>query len=515
MEVFIRNVPHEATEKQIKQYFRPILAELNINIFHCMKPRKQGYAKITFQDIQLGQHFLNKHGQAQPGRQGFRTVKQQLYHMNRPINCSLSNNPPDEFVLKSLEREAATKAVAAHHRKPKVPKTGSTQSQRIFNISYVACGSMDYNGSYLAFVEQYKATNAGVLVFGRRFILVEFHPLSPALPTKQIEISYDSIESLTLGKATNPFMTFSLAQAPKFFEKEPESDMGLALSLGQLGLYSKQRKQNDPNRRRVTAIDTSHQFVVASCLYYRFRVDPACIRAILALRRLSGYPDIVSWDVSVTTKPLFTAQMTELNRALDVDHYRKFTFEVKFQLQKLAQNGYLPPYKVVQLMQVISKTFLDPECSLLAKAVRRLSYQVPFAGAGTEASELSLPALQGLVVDNYITVLREKDYAKDVTQEYEQIASIHKATVTPAGIYLYGPEPEMKNRVLRTYSAFTSYFLQVTFADEDGEPLRYDRTSSLEELYQQRFKKVLGGNITIAGRPYEVNLSPLLSSRNG
>ncbi|KAL8699255.1 MAG: hypothetical protein Q9224_001493 [Gallowayella concinna] len=502
MEVFVRNLPNEATERQVKQYFRPILAEININIFHCQKPRNKGFAKITVPDRQLGQHFLDIHGQLKPGHQGFKTVKHQLYHMSRPVNCSLSNTPPDEYVLKSLEREAAEKARATPHRKPKPSQSSTKQTQRIFRTSNIACGLIDYVGNDLAFTEHYQESRAGDLIFGRKFVLIQYSPSSPALPTKQIEIKYDSIESLTIGTSMNPFMTFSLAHAPRFFEKVPQSEVSLANSLRHLGLTGP-RKQNDPNRRRTTAIDSSHQAIVASCLCYRFRVDPSNIRAILALKRLRGYPDVVSWDVSKTIKISFQAQMTQLDSALNASVYRKYTFELKFQLQKLVQNGYLPPYKVLQLMQVMKQTFLNADYSMLAAAVRKLCYQIPFAGAGTEASELSILALRNLLKDNYDTVLREKEYARDITQEYEHIAAIHKATVTPAGIYLYGPEPEIKNQVLRTYSAFISHFLQVTFADEDGEPMRFDRTSSLEEVYQQRFKKVLGGNITIAGRPYE------------
>ncbi|KAL8810430.1 MAG: hypothetical protein Q9200_002580 [Gallowayella weberi] len=411
--------------------------------------------------------------------------------MGKPVNCTLSNTAPDEYILRSLEKEAAEKALANSRQKPKPSRTSTKQTQRIF-ISYsVACGSMDYVGSDLAFTEQYQEPKAGRLNFGRKFVLIEFPPPSPALPTKQIEIPSYGIESLTIGTSTNPYLTFSLAHAPKFFEKRPQSETSLMNNFRQLGLQTGQTKQNDPERRRTTAIDLGHQAVVASCFCYRFQISPTDIRAILALRRLRGYPDVVSWDISKTTKNSFQAQKTQLDTAL-ATRFRKYTFELKFQLQKLAQNGYLPPYKVLQLMQMMKRTFLNADYPMLAAAVRKLCYQIPFAGAGTEASELSIPALEDLLRHNYDTALREKKYAQDITQKYEHIAAIHKATVTPAGIYLYGPEPEVKNQVLRTYSAFISHFLQVTFSDEDGEPMRFDRTSSLDDVYQQRFKKVLG-----------------------
>lgn len=505
MEVFVRNLPNEATERQVKQYFRPIFAELNINVFHCLKPRNQGFAKITVRDRQLGQHFLDIHGQARQGRQGFETVKRQLYHMNRPVNCSQSYNAPDEYVLKSLEKEEKEKALTKRRHTSKVSATGNKQVRRIFSFSVVNCGAMDYVEHDLAFVPYYGQVRTGRLIFHRRFILVDFDPLTAAPAGQQMEIPYSSIQSLMTGKSSSPYVTLSLAEAPRFYEKTPESEIDLVNSLQQLGLKAAHNNRNVPTRRRTTAIDSSHQEIVANCLCYRFHVAPADIQPILALKRLPGYPDIVPWDMSVVTKPRFQSQMTQLNTALNANKYQTYPFELKFQLQRLAQNGYLAPYKVLQLMQMMKQTFLNPDTSSLTDAVRKIFYHIPFPGAGIEAWELSLQTLQNLLVEKYNNVLREKEYSVNLTAQYEQIASIHKATVTPAGTYLSGPEPEMKNRVLRKYSAFSSFFLQVTFADEDGEPMRYDRTSSLEGVYRERFKRVLEGHITIAGRPYEVS----------
>ena len=88
----------------------------------------------------------------------------------------------------------------------------------------------------------------------------------------------------------------------------------------------------------------------------------------------------------------------------------------------------------------------------------------------------------------------------------EHIEQILKAVVTPTGIHLYGPEPEIKNRVLRKYSSHIDYFLQVSFLDENWERIWYDRVTSNEEIYHARFKGVMQGVINIAGRGYEVGI---------
>ena len=499
MEVFVRNLRDEATEKQVKQFFQPILASLSIDVFHCQKPRNRGFAKITICDVQLGHKFLDLHGQILAGRIGFNAVRQKLYHYGKPVNCTRSHNSPDPFIIKSLERERIEKSGG---RRPLVKYTpaGEKRRQREFNGFLVAVGSMDYSGSDLIFANSIQLERRTSIRFGRRSVLVEFREE----PIQQMEIPYSSIQSLLLGSSASPCVIFSLVEAPRFFLKELDTEDGLTHSLGRMSLQPPKGQRKPPQRRRITAMDAAHQAIVASNLCYGFQVNPSDIQAIIALKRLPGLPDVVAWQVDFRAKSPFPEQMTRLNTDLSAARYKMFPFEVKFQLQRLAQNGYLPPYKVSRLMQAMKKTFSSVDNLLLSRALRRLSNHIPYAGPGIESSELSHDALHELLVDDYHHTMREKEYSKDVTQQYEHIASVFKATVTPAGIYLYGPEPEIKNRVLRQYSAFSSYFLQVSFLDEDGESLRYERGVSLQTIYHERFKKVLAGNITIAGRPYEV-----------
>lgn len=514
MEVFVRNLPDQTTEKQAKQIFKPILAQLDVHVFHCHKSRGKSFAKITIgeADKQKGQRFLDLHGQVKPGAEGFRRVKCKIYHMGKPINCSQSRSAPDEFVLRSLERDEAEKKAAKSRYQSKSSTRGSKRLQRVYNFSFVQCGYLDYSGRDLGFVVQNQDSTMGSLTFGRRFAVVNLKSSTPHLPDRQMEITYQSVDSITLSQFKKPYtnedsyITFTLAEAPKFFEKDVEK-MILVNDLTSLGLQPLQGRQNAPTRHRTTALDPHHQAAVSTCLCYRFHIQPADVQSILAMKGRAGYPDIVSWDIPLMAQTPLPIQMTQLNTILSTATDTILPFETKFQLQKLVQNGYLPPYKVNTLAVIVKHTMPEAERSTLAAAVRRLIFQIPFAGPGIEALELGQTTLRNLVTENYDTILHENAYSKGIDRQHEQIAMIHKATVTPAGVYLFGPEPEVKNRVLRKYSAFSSYFLQVTFADEDGEPIRYDRTCSLSDIYHKRFKKVLGSSITIAGRPYEVTLA--------
>jgi hypothetical protein len=70
--------------------------------------------------------------------------------------------------------------------------------------------------------------------------------------------------------------------------------------------------------------------------------------------------------------------------------------------------------------------------------------------------------------------------------------------VTPCGIYLYGPDAECINRILRKYFQHHDCFLRVQFCDEDGMPVKFDRDISNKPVYE-RFRNVLNTGILIAG----------------
>ena len=206
----------------------------------------------------------------------------------------------------------------------------------------------------------------------------------------------------------------------------------------------------------------------------------------------------------------FATQMTALNNALTGTRYSNLPFELKFQIKKLAQNGILGPATVVELLAGVARLYeRHQDVATTTQSVRTLLNQIPFPKPGVEASTFSLESLFELLLQNEESILREDSYSIRSTTGYDHIAAVHKVWVTPTGIRLYGPEDEVKNRILRKYSAFPTHFLSVAFLDEDGESLRFDRKTSGEEIYHRRFKGVLEGVINIAGRPYEVILASL------
>ena len=511
MEVIVRNLHDQVTEKQVDNFFRNILDKLGIKTYLCQKLKARGVATITILDINKARQFIMIHGQTQPGAKGFASVRSKLVHMGRPINCSVSNKPPDEYLLRSLTKEESDRyAAASHSKKPKIVsgkvdenhRPGHHHDRRAFDISSLNCGQWDYVDSDLTFVTYSQERKSGRMIFGPRSLLIKLWPQSPTSPVQQVDIPYSSVQSMTMGPNTNPSITFSLAESPKFFEGLDAGANTLETAVKKL-LTPKGRQAF--TRKRITALGKEHESVVSSCLCYRVMLSNSADTAgIRALRRFPEIPGSFPWNTSAIMKTAFAAQITALHSALGSSKYDSLPFDLKFQMQKLAQNGYLGPAKVIELLAVVSRHAKERDISIVALSVRNLCAQIPFAGPATEASELTLNKLTQMLIDNQESIIGGEIYQPNLADQYDHIASVHKVMVTPAGIYLYGPEPEVKNRVLRKYSDFPNHFVSVSFLDEDGEPLRLDRQTSGEDIYNGRFKKVLEGMITIAGRDFEV-----------
>ena len=507
MEIIVRNLHDQVTENQVNKYFRKVLGNLGIKTYCCQKLKARGMATITILDVAKARQFLQIHGQSEPGPRGSASVQVKLLHMGRQINCSVSkNNPPDEFLLGTLRKEQSDRYAASQSKKPNIVPGKADENRRpgnnrrAFDISSFKCGQWDYVGADLAFVTYAQERKKGRMIFGPRGLFIKLWPLALNLPLQQVEIPYNTVKSMTIGPNTNPSITFALAEAPKLFENIDTDILEVALRR-----LSMNKASQDFKRKRITALNKEHETVVSSCLCYRMILSNAAdIAGIRALRHSPEIPEGIPWNTSEFMKISFAGQMTALHSSLNGSRYRNLPFELKFQMQKLAQNGYLSPAKVVELLAVVACHAKERDVGVVTQSVRTLQGHIPYAGPVTEALEVGLDTLTQMLVESQESILRGETYMPDLADQYDHIASVHKATVTPTGVYLYGPEPEVKNRVLRKYSNFPNHFLSVSFLDEDGEPLRLDRQTSGKDIYHERFKKVLQGMINIAGRGFTV-----------
>ena len=503
MEVIVRNLPNQITEKQVDNYFRPVLDKIGIKTYQSQKLRSRGCATITILDVIKARQFMMVHGQTEPGPKGFASVRQKLYHMKRAIYCIQSNKLPDQYLLMSLKKQESDR-YAAQLRKPTIIP-GNINSKnvprppRAFDMTDVMCGKWAYAGPDLVFASYSNEQRAGRIVFADRGVHIKMWPETQDAPLQQIEIPYSSVQSFTLGTRSKPSLTFSLSEAPKFFQSLDVVDRLRLVGLG--------RKTETFTRKRVQALSRIHETAVASCLCYRIMlIHPDDLRGVQALKAFPAIPASLSWTTSSMAKASFAAHMTVFNSALASSKHSSLPFEIKFQIQKLAQNGYISPSRTAKLLDIVANQYgTNSNVRAIATSLRHLAAQLPFPGPDTEASDLSLAKLTKMLIENQDSIMRGELYS--CSEHHDHILDVHKAVVTPAGIYLSGPEPEIRNRVLRKYAHFPNHFLSVSFTDEDGELLRFDRQTSGEWIYHDRFKKVLEGVINIAGRGYEVRFS--------
>lgn len=524
MEVFVRNLPETITERQVRKFFEPHLARLQIYTFRVDKHANRNFALLTFIDASTGQRFLEEHGQTQQGRIGFNQVKTKLFHMRKPVNCTQSINTPDKYIISALREEELRRLTRVSSTDPdstilyKPPEV-----QRVFAISSLSCGQWGYSNEQPIFRSHFHTMVTGRILFGRGAVVLDLHSSGLNTPKQQVVMRYDSIESTVTGHQDLDSLpiSFSLTEAPKFYEKTspPTGNEQLVQGMRTMALQlpGNRAPYNPIKRKRISALNASHKNVVGSCLCYRVTlVDRRDMRSLQHLEKIprNKIPRSIVFDTAMSFDPAhaFPVQMTKLNNALTGKRFAAFPFGAKFQLQRLAQNGYLPPARVFDLIDVVAEHSQEISWSVTTRAIRRLSNQIPFAGPATDPYELGLEALSELLVGSINSIIKEDSYSNSYSEQPEQIAQILKATVTPTGIYLYGPEPEMKNRVLRKYSSHTDYFLQVSFLDENSEQLWFDRVTSMDDIYDKRFKGVLDSTINIAGRGYEVCIRDLTNT---
>lgn len=493
MEVFVRNLPDQLSQKQLRDFFEPLLSRLSISSYCCHKLQK-GCATVTFLDPVLGQKFLDLHGNSNLKPKAV----DQLRHMGRNIYCSASRNEPDTFLLSSLRSEQDR----LQTKKASTGKGSTQRFERTLSCSSLACGMWDYDvKSHLVFVPYFTDFRHGTMTFGRKSLSLELNPPAAHLPVLQLDIRYSTVQSMTLGNRLNPSLTFTVFEAPRIYEDT--THVVNLLFPGGLRNLSLETRQRNSTKKRVSSINKAHESVVSSCFVYRLSLPPEAIGKIYAYKHIRELPPCISWPTAVMQPARsLTLESTELISKLCSD-FEDLPFSLKFQMHRLAQNGYLLPGRVVALLPEISRMVQRSGVRTTLHATRKLFSQIPYAGPETEAKELELKGLINLLARNEQSSQVELFYSPDIADRHEHMAQVYKATVTPTGTHFYGPDPEPKNRVLRKYSDHVHYFLRVTFVDEDGEAVRFDTDASNENIYHGRFKKVLGSAIYITGRRYE------------
>ena len=499
MDIFVRNIPDQTSNRNLEIFFQKQFRPFSIDYFSCHKLKTRGCAILTVLDAQKAQRFLEIYGSASQNGTT-RTRADALKYMDRDLFCSPSKSEPNEMLLQTLRKEAKDEGNQVRSRA--IAGDSAEQVEREFDYTWIRCGFWDYETSDLVFVSQMVNRRMGSIKFGKKNLALIARSDSAVSETYRLDVPYSSVQSITIGSFQDPSLTITLSEAPRVYQLSISGPDSIQYRFSALGLYP--NAQANPKRRRVASLGGPHERIISSCFVYRaFISDPSKIRPIgLLLEKGWEMPPSIPWPTSVTTPgSLYATEMDLLMSAL-CNGYNSFTFGLQFQVQRLAQNGYLTPARVLELLPHILQVFHRSGGFTAAEALRKLSRQLPFAGPEVDGKVFSIEHLGKLLRVNEEASTRELPHNFNAAKQHPHICLIHKALVTPAGVYLEGPEPEAKNRVLRAYSEHTDHFIRVTFSDEDGERINFDRFVSLEEIFHSRFKNVLDGVISIASRRF-------------
>ncbi|THV87176.1 RNA-directed RNA polymerase [Aureobasidium pullulans] len=500
MEVFLNRIPPHCTERDLKRQLRAPLSEFGITNYVCEKFGSKPCGKLIFLDVAKGEQFLAKYGLVN----GQRKSAFPLTMNGQPVNCSLSKNQPDPWLLRSLKANIIAQPQALAQSRP----TNGGSQATTFSISSLHCGIWSFVDGELTFVPHYIDVRQGKIIFGQRQAAILFDDSHGKNHGEQfatrINIKYFDIDTATSGNYEHPTITFNLHCPPSFY---CSPSVELVDLFARVGLMNPGLRMQPPKKKRVTSINQAHAAVASTCHVYQIQLaDYRQLPDVFRLLKHNRHTASVTVSHPTPSMPPSMAlsgafARLELHLA-SMQPYRDLAFDVKFQLLRLARNGALQPDQVVLILPAISLLVANHDGPTIVESLKRLYHSMQLIGPHVEAQSYSIETLTNNLLDYAQDYDRSKlQNSYDQANRHAHIVLVHKLTVTPAGVYLEGPEPEVSNRVLRKYEDHPDYFMRVTFVDEDGEPVRFDGQADQKEVYA-RFKKFMESEYVIAGRGF-------------
>lgn len=497
MDIFVSGIPLSCTERDIKNTLKPYLLVVGIQHFELrVFTTKNGNrcGNLTVASAPDAEKFILKYG-PQYGLPR-RANPWSIFMGGRAINFQKSREAVDPFVLQRIRR-AEKQSISGS----KIFTKPSDDRSNTIMIESIECGFFDYPQSgQLVFHNCHKQYRSGSLVFGRKRLLIILNETKDNANRTRIQIEYASIYSISGHSRKNSNFVINVMNPPMFYQDTMANDSiedDVSSAFGRLGLVTM-----EPQTSRSCHLGGSHAAAVGSCPTYwiNFKGPGDFKNALKRLREERSAPKPLHQEIPIYRKDFnFSQEMMLLNNILadSVD----VPFAVKFQLQMLAQNGILNPQKVRRLRDPVAEMLQELDTVQVAEGIRALKNVLDFAGPNCNGDSFTLEALVKLIKQRALNYpLRNSMYR--TARRHDHLALVYKAYVSPASIWLGGPELETKNRVLRKYPNNLDYFIRVNFCDEDGEQVRYEYKVNRDAIFKQRFADFLNNGKLIAGRQF-------------
>ena len=490
MEVHVRNVPKQVSETILEKYFKSHLAALSITSALWKKIYDKTRASIVFLHRSDGEKFLQKHGQVRTERK-FQPAKMPLKFQSQPIYFEESSHAPDESCLRVLAEREKNRGTKPQTTDESV-KIDKFETVNLASTTF-SCGTWSYMANELIFVPEVRWKSGGTAKFGQRSLMMTM------AAQYRIDFRYTAILDILVQKSPES-ITISMKEPARFFEH---------VTI----------RQQERGRSRIPSLCFGHEAIAGHCLVYRIDLVQMDAKEfndkLKKLQRISLLPQISNHKIRVRDKSQNLAESLSFFNECLKSPSLGLPFEVLFQIQQLVQNNYLLPMSVTRLLPEIRSMLKRSGLSTCVNAIKMLFTQINYPSLEVDGMAFQHENLLALLKENERLSAMECSYEVDFgavayVDEKTPISNanqnneimIHRVRITPAGLFLSGPEAESNNRVLRKYSDHHSYFLRVTLGDEDGGSIRQSAKVSHEKIFHGRFAKVLTDGIEVAGRHY-------------
>lgn len=497
---------------QLRLFLKPRLEQFDILAFDIFKKHGNPWALITVAREANGNQFI-KHFQ----------VRERLVCQNQQLRCRKSNKKAEALKIMSLlDREDELRKKAA---KSSVPK--AQLSQPHFNFTTMMTGVWDYNNlGKLCFDQKYKDPRSGTVIFGKTALVIYLQSRKGAATQAdancRIDIPYSILEHTIPANdsAGQGSLTLTLKSPPKIFRINAIESLHLYtgagtnsmvqianLTLDGLTLTGSLSSERQRPLHRLCALQNHYHNTTALCMVYKLQfANVKTMRHAWNFVRDFAVSGVDPWKTSVghiqTVK--IEKDYAELERALTGVVPRYISFDIAYQMMALVLEGTVPPKNMMQLLPGVYDLVKRHGSIKTAAGVRGLAQQIPTPTPNINGENYRTEAMIKMVDANINEPLAAADELSRTSKrtKHDHLALTYKATVTPTGLVLRGPEWGVSNRVLRRYSKHTECFMRVFFADEDGLSVFHDPRASQDDVYG-RFRTVLRDGISIAGRTFE------------
>lgn len=265
------------------------------------------------------------------------------------------------------------------------------------------------------------------------------HPYLAGKWQHRVDFSFSDSPDIIMSRGISPSAFITATIAPKFYIMDDNP-------FPQLQHLMSDRPQQAPKKVRVPALNEKHAKVAGTCFVYEVILNDQSTLLSLSDMLKSG-PEMPSTSHmrirSVKAMRSFEVQMESLRAALSHDWKGILPFSIRFQALRIACDGRLSPDSVAALIpELLYLLFEGTSAQICADAVCHLLDGMESPHPALSADDYSTESLTSRLRET-VSQSVKMDSVYRAVRDHSHLALIHHIRITPSGIYLEGPTPEV------------------------------------------------------------------------